>query len=549
MKTYLNTVLSKHWSHHRSATSYCIDEDLPQHKLHLQGGILQILHGKHIGRITNFEEDVFGRWVLQSLQLKNKKKISFISAYRPCNMAIDPTSNTIVKQQYRSLEKKKINCHPRTRFDYDLRLLLLDQRLQGNEIVLGIDANLHRPFDADFENILNDCDLIDIIKHRHGEPTATYRGNTRPDLIAITPYLLDFVAATGHLGDDLSVSSDHSGLFLDFHQDIFSASSNPTAPSERGFTSRNKAKFKKFGANVDRSLSNNLLLQSLFQLLDTATLEEKQMLCDSIDQIITETMIREENRLATQPDIIVWSPIYTDQRKLYLQKKKAIKKFRKEHLFPLKKTDQSIYQDLQQQLKTAKYTLRKIEKKAVHHRLEFLLSKIKTAADIHDQKLLKALRAIYRSEKRRFAFRKLTPIVKGTTPSTLDKIITTDSDTGESITVTTEQEMNTALLCRNIKHFNQASETPLTKKTLSDIIPPFQPSPVIANRILDGDISDFQEQSVIIQELLTSLKNYHLLLKSQLISLMKNLYWACATYLKVKHPLHQEDTIVYIKLF
>lgn len=77
------------------------------------------------------------------------------------------------------------------------------------------------------------------------------------------------------------------------------------------------------------------------------------------------------------------------------------------------------------------------------------------AAQNNDQKLLKCLRNIYRCETWKYAFFKLTPIVKGISPTSLDKFQLTQQD-GTITEITTKQEMNEALIKRNASHFNQA---------------------------------------------------------------------------------------------
>ena len=66
--------------------------------------------------------------------------------------------------------------------------------------------------------------------------------------------------------------------------------------------------------------------------------------------------------------------------------------------------------------------------------------------------------------------------------------------------------MQQALLQRNANHFNQAQETPMAQPPISDIIPPFNPSPDIAQCILSGNLTDFTTQSEIIQEILQNLE-------------------------------------------
>ena len=107
----------------------------------------------------------------------------------------------------------------------------------------------------------------------------------------------------------------------------------------------------------------------------------------------------------------------------------------------------------------------------------------------------------YHSEIRRYAFLKLTPIIKGTAPSALDKIQMKQQD-GTTIEITTKQEMHSALINRNAQHFNQAADTPFASAPIKHIIQPLESNSTIATKLLDGDISDFGDQDIIIKDLL-----------------------------------------------
>ena len=86
-------------------------------------------------------------------------------------MEIDPTSSTIVTQQFKAYKRRGINCHPRAWYLHELRNFILDQQLLDNSIIMGIDANLDRPTDTLFQEMMDQCNLIDIIKYHHGNPT------------------------------------------------------------------------------------------------------------------------------------------------------------------------------------------------------------------------------------------------------------------------------------------------------------------------------------------------------------------------------------------
>ena len=100
----------------------------------------------------------------------------------------------------------------------------------------------------------------------------------------------------------------------------------------------------------------------------------------------------------------------------------------------------------------------------------------------------------------------MTPIIKGTTVSTLDKVIVEGNLEKETKIITDHQDLHTTLIERNKKHFNQASKTPFAKPPLSELLPPHHSNPKIANELFKGDTSSFENHNPIIQELLSQLQ-------------------------------------------
>ena len=74
-------ILTHHWPHHClvfTKFKSSLTDDLTSDWL--PGGTVQTLHGRHAGRVSSFYADQFGRWVSQTLKLKNEKKLTIITA-------------------------------------------------------------------------------------------------------------------------------------------------------------------------------------------------------------------------------------------------------------------------------------------------------------------------------------------------------------------------------------------------------------------------------------------------------------------------------------
>ena len=145
-------------------------------------------------------------------------------------------------------------------------------------------------------------------------------------------------------------------------------------------------------------------------------------------------------------------------------------------------------------------------KNQIYHRLDFLLGKLQAAYNDKDRQNIKAIKNIYSSELYRYLLKCLTPIVKGEKPSLLNRVTVTNADDETSTDITNSHEMNKAIINFNIRHFNQAAETPFAQPPLSSITPPFQSSSSIATKILQGNLTNFNDQDTIIQDILQNLK-------------------------------------------
>lgn len=187
-------------------------------------------------------------------------------------MTFNAGSNTIVTQQWMSLCKNNINQHTRSRFLYDLKMLILNLQLKNTEIILELDANLAQPIDPKSMTFLTDCNLYDLIHQKPydnlGPIGATHKDRNRLDLIVRTKYVLKNLVAAGSISNNLLAPSDHVGCLTDLHQHIFAPSANPVSPMICGITSKQRKKFKLYGVKVDTELSNKRKLQKLLTLQD-----------------------------------------------------------------------------------------------------------------------------------------------------------------------------------------------------------------------------------------------------------------------------------------
>jgi endonuclease/exonuclease/phosphatase family metal-dependent hydrolase len=119
-----------------------------------------------------------------------------------------------------SREKRK-NTNPRHNFRHDLIKFIKGLQSQGHHIILAGDFNEHiQDNNTSLQQISQQCQLLDIWKHKfpnHDEPSTYIRGSKRIDYTLISRELSPAVAAVGCEPFHYTSSTNHRGMFIDFH--------------------------------------------------------------------------------------------------------------------------------------------------------------------------------------------------------------------------------------------------------------------------------------------------------------------------------------------
>ena len=172
-----------------------------------------------------------------------------MTAYRPGSTAIDPTTNATIAQQSRQLRKHGISTHPRPQFLKDLSKFILRLKLLNHEIILGLNANLEPP-DHESWAFTSKYSLLDLFQEKFHTTSPTHQKGNYLNLILGTPFIVTHLIRIGITDPTFGAPSDHSVSHLDLHPDIFQNNTDPTSPSLRSVTSRQRAKFLKCGATA-----------------------------------------------------------------------------------------------------------------------------------------------------------------------------------------------------------------------------------------------------------------------------------------------------------
>jgi hypothetical protein len=166
--------------------------ELQQSKVLPPGGVGLISADEVTHRITSTGKDPtgLGHWCWTRFQGKNGIKVRTISVYRPCEA---PGATTTYQQQLHFLRHHNGEFEPREALYEDLCMESADWIEEGDQLIIGIDANedVRTGATAEFFKALGMRKAI-LAKHNQVSPPATHnRNNQRQpiDGLFVTPGL------------------------------------------------------------------------------------------------------------------------------------------------------------------------------------------------------------------------------------------------------------------------------------------------------------------------------------------------------------------------
>ena len=163
-KRHLYRIVRKHWKRTHITT---VNIENKVSTLYQPGGTAIISTNKISPRITDSGGDPqgMGRWSYITLNGRNKKKLTIISAYRAGKTRIQESGpSTAFTQQWDFMEERGDDpINVRKQMTKDLTQFIKNLTMKSHEVILCIDAN--EEFDTGGKGIaklVSDCQLIDL---------------------------------------------------------------------------------------------------------------------------------------------------------------------------------------------------------------------------------------------------------------------------------------------------------------------------------------------------------------------------------------------------
>ena len=229
-----------------------------------------------------------GMWSGQQFRLKDNKKMSVITAYRPCHSYIKEQKilqATHHQQTIMFCKHGYKNPDPRVTFvDAMIALIKTLEAEKNHYIILMIDANESlNEKEHQLRRIIHDTSLVDAFTHHTGElcDIPTYEdGKKRIDYIFTTTNLLPFIDKVGYLafGED-NIMSDHKGAFIDINENIIDNKIEFKRPAKRHIGSKSKPTII---FNYKKQVNEQFQLHNIYERADRIKLASEQIIDNKI---------------------------------------------------------------------------------------------------------------------------------------------------------------------------------------------------------------------------------------------------------------------------
>ena len=384
---------------------------------------------------------------------------------------------TFYMQQWRKIVLTIPTDEPRKRFWTDLTTFI-SLAPNNTAILLMLDANADTS-DPLFSRFCSDCNLEDF----HGNvslqpaPETYFRGSRRIDYILGTPDIAQAITQVGILGyaDGLKYS-DHHALFIDIQEDLLFSDKgvDPTARRSRGLQTKKSKQVQEYCCLLKQQCAAHNILSWVRGLCDLARNQGSlaaKTAADVIDSQLTAFALKAERDTSNKSFGYAWSPTLADAGRSVTFWRNCLRMVKAgadpfASLLPSQLITQSGLRPTlamsfyQARLADAWTKLRTIQAKATELRAEFLDS-LCDAAECHTEKArATCIRGIKKAEYMQRLWPKLRRFAKGEVWTGLSRIEVPIFDASQEIvgwrSITSPDELFTALIDRNIRHFSQA---------------------------------------------------------------------------------------------
>eukprot|EP00978_Attheya_sp_CCMP212_P013527 scaffold33979_cov96-Attheya_sp.AAC.4 len=162
------------------------------------------------------------------------------------------------------------NPRPCHQWFEDLTKQITEWQSTEADILLCMDANADIMDNKDFQKLLADTGLVELMAHQlcNQLPETYNRGSTTLDQCFGSPRLAKAVERAGYLAYNDGIPTDHRGMFLDFNRkllfSLFGAQQHIVERPASTLSTKNKIGAKQYRQQASTNIiSNNILKRAL----------------------------------------------------------------------------------------------------------------------------------------------------------------------------------------------------------------------------------------------------------------------------------------------
>ena len=286
--------------------------------VHQQGGVSLIINKKWAPHIRESGSDTLGRWAWATMGGSGNKKITVVSAYRPCTGYVTDGCETVWRQQYDAITKKALQSgdgvvrklDPRERMLADLEKFIEMKKKAGHRVVLLIDANETRQVTGSAKKTYGSSMIqleMDSSQDDDKVMVPSRTGGKRViDHVDTYGIPKEYMRRAGQVPHGLGFESDHRGIYVDLEIEPllgFQAEDYP-AREQRRLKSKNKVTSSKYTESLLESLTAHNVWNRVKvlwrQVQDGKMSDEHRAEFNKIDKSTTESMLAAERHLPHQ---------------------------------------------------------------------------------------------------------------------------------------------------------------------------------------------------------------------------------------------------------
>jgi hypothetical protein len=199
-----------------------------------------------------------GRWTWIRTAGKEGHHVRYVTAYRPCESG---GAGSVFQQHVRALGKNDDFRNPRTAILEDLTTAIHEWKLEGDHVILGMDAN-EDVRGGEIDLFMQKTSMREVILELHSDssPPATYnRNNLRQPIDGLwaTPGIT--ISRGGYLAFGDGCPSDHRGLWFDVEFSVAFGHSPPNLapPQPKRLKAKDPRVVKKYLKAVKKLMTSS----------------------------------------------------------------------------------------------------------------------------------------------------------------------------------------------------------------------------------------------------------------------------------------------------